>query len=48
MWGCAKWVTGIKGGTCWDEHWMLFVSDGSLSSTPETKTTLYITELEFK
>jgi len=28
-------VMGIKEGTC-DEHWVLYVSDESLNSTPET------------
>ena len=32
---------GIKEGTCWDEHWVLYVSDESLNSTPETNITLY-------
>lgn len=32
---------GIKGSTC-DEHWMLYVSDESLTSTPETSDTLYV------
>ena len=31
--GWAKWVMGIKEGTCWDEHWVLYVSDESLNST---------------
>ena len=31
---------GIKEGTC-DEHWVSYVSDGSLTSTPETNTILY-------
>ena len=31
----AKWVMGTKEGTCCDEHWMLYVSDESLNSTPE-------------
>ena len=22
----GKWVMGIKEGTCWDEHWVLYVS----------------------
>ena len=39
---------GIKEGTCQDEQWMLYVSDESLNSIPETKTTLYVTQLEFK
>ena len=33
--GWAKWVMEIKEGTCWDEHWVLQVSDESLNSTPE-------------
>ena len=28
---------GIKEGTCYDEHWVWYVSDESLNSTPETK-----------
>ena len=40
-WGWAKWVMGIKEGTC-DAHWVLYVSDESLNSTPETKTILYL------
>ena len=38
MGGWAKQVMDIKEGTCWDEHWELYVSDGSLGSTPETNT----------
>ena len=38
--GWAKWVIGIKEGTC-DEHWVLYVSDESLNSTPETNITPY-------
>ena len=26
---------GIKEGTCQDEHWVLYISDESLNSTPE-------------
>ena len=40
--GCAKWVMGMKEGTCWDEYWVLYVSDESVNSTPETNTTLYV------
>ena len=40
----AKWVMGIKRGSCWDEHWVLHVSDESLSSTEDT--TLYVNYLE--
>ena len=43
--GWAKWVMGIKEGTCWDEHWVsshesLVSSDESLNSTPETNIIL--------
>ena len=38
----ARWVMGIKEGTCYDEHWVLYVSDESLSSTPETNIALYV------
>ena len=31
---------GIKEGTGYDEHWVLYISDESLSSTPETNITL--------
>ena len=37
----AKWVMGIKEGTCWDKHWLLYVSDESLNSIPEIIITLY-------
>ena len=37
----GKWVMGIEEGTCWDEHWVLYVSDESQESTPKTKSTLY-------
>ena len=29
-------------GTCWDEPWVLYVSDESLNSTPETNITRYV------
>ena len=32
---------GIEEGTCWNEHWMLYVSNESRESTPKTKSTLY-------
>ena len=32
--GWAKWVMGTKQGTCWGEHWVLYVSDESLNSNP--------------
>ena len=31
-----------------DEHWMLYGSDESLNSIPETNTTLSVNQLEFK
>ena len=33
---------GIKEGTFWDKHWLSYVSDESLGSTPEINTTLYV------
>ena len=44
----ARWVMGIKEGSCWDEHWVLYVSDESLGSAPETNTTLHVNRLKFK
>jgi len=38
---------GIKEGTCY-EHWVLYVKDESLNSTPETNIELYVNKLEFK
>ena len=29
MWGVGergKWVMGMEEGTCWEEHWVLYVS----------------------
>ena len=40
--GWTKWVTGIKKGTCWDEHWALYVSNESPDSIPEIIITLYV------
>ena len=37
----GKWVMGIEEGTCWDEHWVLYVSEESRESTPKTKSTVY-------
>ena len=34
MGGWVKWVMGIKEQIC-GEHWVLYVSDESLNSTPE-------------
>ena len=37
----GKWVMVIEEGPCWDEHWVLYVSDESRESTPEAKSTLH-------
>ena len=39
---------GIKEGTFCEKHWVLYVSDKSLNSIPETSITLYANKLEFK
>ena len=33
-WG--KWMMDLEEGTCWDEHWVLYISDESQGSTPES------------
>ena len=38
--GWDKWVMGMKEGPC-DEHWVLYVSDESLTSTHDTNVTLH-------
>ena len=38
----AKWVMGIEGSTCRDEHRLFYVSDEPKESTAEAKNTLYI------
>ena len=40
--GWARRVMGRKEGTCCDEHSVLYVSDESLNSTPETFIALYV------
>ena len=40
--GWPKWVMGNKEGICYDEHWVLYVSDESLNSNPETNIALYV------
>ena len=37
-----------KEDTCWDDHWVLYVGDESLDSTPEIITALYANLLGFK
>ena len=46
--GWARWVMGIKEGISCDEYWVLYVSDESLNSTPETNTAICVNYLEFK
>ena len=29
-------------GTCWDEHWVLYISVEPPNSTPETNIALYV------
>ena len=41
----------IEEGTCWDEHWVPYVSDESQESTPKAKSmlyTLYVSQLDNK
>jgi len=40
--GWDRWVKGIKEGTFCDDHWVLYLSDESLNSTPEANIALYI------
>lgn len=40
--GCARWMMGIKQGTC-DECWVLHVNDELLNSTLETNIALFAT-----
>ena len=37
-----------KDGALCDVHWVVYVSDESLNSTPETNITLYANSLQFK
>lgn len=45
--GWIQSVMGIQEGI-YDEPWVSYVSDELLNSTPETKITLYVNQLEFK
>ena len=40
--GMGQKLMSIKEGTCYDEYWVLYVSDESLYFPPETNTTLYV------
>ena len=42
MGGWAKYTMGIKEGTCWDEYWMLYVSDELLNSILEIIIASYV------
>ena len=46
--GRTKGVRGIREETCWDEHWVLYISDESQNSIPEIIVALYNNELECK
>ena len=35
--GEGKWVMGIEEGTCWEEHWVLYVSEKLKESILEAK-----------
>ena len=37
----SNWVLGIKAGTCWDEHWVLYATNKSLTTTTKTYDVLY-------
>ena len=37
----GKWGMDLEEGACWEEPWVLYVSDESRESTPKTKSTLY-------
>ena len=38
----------IKEDACYNEHWVLYVSNDSLNSTSETNISLYVNYLKFK
>ena len=42
--GGTRWVVSIKEGTCYDEHWVLYISDEPLNYTPETSNSLYVNQ----
>ena len=41
-WGWVRWLMGIKEGTCYDEHWVLYVSSKLLNSIPKANIALYV------
>ena len=40
--GWGNWVMGVKEGTRCNEHWVLYKTDESLTSTSETNYTLNV------
>lgn len=42
-WG--NWVMGIQEGTCDDEHWELYATNGSWNTTSKTNSVLFLDEL---
>ena len=38
----ARWMMGTKKGTCFHEHWVVYVSDESPNSAHETNIALYV------
>ena len=43
---CGGGEGGTKEGTWWNEHWVLYEPDESLTSTSETNITLDISEFK--
>ena len=35
--GRGEWVMGTEEGTCWDEYWVLYVSDEPRESIPQNQ-----------
>ena len=33
---------GVKEGTCYDEHWVLYANDEQINFTPETNIIQYV------
>lgn len=45
--GRARWVMDIKEANC-EEPWVLYVSEKSLNSVPESNISLYANKIKFK
>lgn len=43
-----EWVMGIIEDTCYEEHWVLYLSNESLNFTPEADIALFVNQLEVK